>query len=112
MGGAVGRDNPQSPLNVYKDGTTVRVQIRSITFLKLGSGKENIAQVRFTKYARTGRHRRRAGRPLDLDDRVRLHASRRPTTSCARSIRSGFRIVEYRREPEVATLPQGKAGQP
>src|SRR5438105_30632 len=46
--------NPESPLNLYKDGTTVRVQIKSISFLKPASGKENVAQVRFSRAARVG----------------------------------------------------------
>ncbi len=67
------RTNPLSPLNVYKDGTSVRVQIRSISFLKLASGRENLAQVRFTQYTRAWRNRRRAAQRVDLDHRVRLH---------------------------------------
>lgn len=103
------RTNPQSPLNVYKDGTTVRVQIRSISFLKLASGKDNIAQVRFTKLARAG----------GTGDEQATHwistvefAYAKPSTD--EKLRSlnplGFRIVEYHREPEVAGQ-QGKEAQ-
>lgn len=90
---------PDSPLNLYKDGTTVRVQIRSISFLKLGSGKE-VAQVRFTKYARPGG---------TGEEQVSHWLSTIETAYTAPSkddkIRSlnplGFKVVEYRREPEV-----------
>ena len=47
-------NNPLSPLNVFKDGTTVRTQVRSVTFLKLESGKDRLAQVRFSRYTRPG----------------------------------------------------------
>lgn len=90
---------PDSPLNLYKDGTTVRVQIRSISFLKLGSGKE-VAQVRFTKYARPGG---------TGEEQVSHWLSTIETAYTAPSkddrLRSlnplGFKVVEYRREPEV-----------
>jgi len=47
-------NNPASPLNAYKDGTTIRTQIRSVSFLKLESGRDRLAQVRFTRYTRAG----------------------------------------------------------
>jgi type IV secretion system protein VirB8 len=105
------RANPQSPLNLYKDGTTVRVQIRSISFLKLDSGRENVAQVRFTKYARAG----------GTGDEQATHwlstiefAYAKPSADeKARSLNPlGFRIVEYRREPEVVAQPVGGGAQP
>lgn len=105
------RSNPQSPLNVYKDGTTVRVQVRSITFLKLESGRDNVAQVRFTRYARPG----------GTGDEQATHwiattefaYTKPPTDDKQRSINPlGFRIVEYRREPEVVIQAESKGAQP
>lgn len=101
--------SPQSPINVYKDGTTVRVQIRSISFLKLGSGKE-VAQVRFSKFARPG----------GTGDEQVTHwvstidfAYSKPSSD--EKLRSlnplGFKVVEYQREPEVATQPAPKGTQ-
>jgi len=103
------RANPSSPINVYKDGTTVRVQIRTISFLKLGSGKE-VAQVRFSKYARPG----------GTGDEQVTHwvstidfAYSKPSSD--EKLRSlnplGFKVVEYQREPEVATQVVPKGGQ-
>lgn len=103
------RDNPQSPLNVHKDGTTVRVQIRSISFLKLESGRQYVAQVRFTRHTRpggTGDERAAswistiefAYTPPSGDEKLR---SLNPL---------GFRVVEYHREPEVAGQPQAAGG--
>jgi type IV secretion system protein VirB8 len=41
--------NPNSPLNQYKDGTTVRAQITAITFFTRASGVNSLAQVRYVK---------------------------------------------------------------
>ncbi|WP_018904939.1 VirB8/TrbF family protein [Variovorax paradoxus] len=94
-------DNPASPLNVYKDGTSIRAQVQSITFLKLESGKDKLAQVRFTRSTRTG----------GTGDEQTSHwvstiefAYVPPSTdNKMRALNPlGFRVVEYRREPEVA----------
>lgn len=103
------RTNPQSPLNLYKDGTTVRVQIRSITFLKLASGKDNVAQVRFTKHARPGG----TGDEQSTAWIATIeYAYTKPSSD--EKLRSlnplGFRVLEYRREPEVVTTPTAKGG--
>ena len=46
--------NPESPLNAYRDGTTVRARIKSVTFLKrLGNGV-SLAQVRYLTGNRAG----------------------------------------------------------
>src|SRR6185312_9569752 len=41
--------NPASPLNVHKDGSTVSVQIESVSFLKRATGITDLAQVRYLK---------------------------------------------------------------
>ena len=41
--------NPASPLNVYKDGSTVRVQVKSVSFFTRASGLSDLAQVRYLK---------------------------------------------------------------
>jgi type IV secretion system protein VirB8 len=104
------KTNPQSPLNLYKDGTTLRVQIRSISFLKLASGKENVAQVRFTKYARAGGTGEE--QPTSWISTIEFAYTKPSTDEKLRSLNPlGFRIVEYRREPEVVSQPQAKGGQ-
>lgn len=40
------RSNPASPLNVHKDGSTVRVQVESVSFFRRASGVTDLAQVR------------------------------------------------------------------
>jgi type IV secretion system protein VirB8 len=105
------RSNPQSPLNVYKDGTTVRVQIRSISFLKLESGRENVAQVRFTRYTRPG-----GTGPEQASSWISTIEFAYAPPSKDEQLRAlnplGFRVLEYRREPEVPGQPQLGGSQP
>jgi type IV secretion system protein VirB8 len=97
------RANPQSPLNQYKDGTTVRTQVRSITFLKLESGRQDVAQVRFTKYARAGGTG--AERATHWISTIEFTYAKPSGDESVRSLNPlGFRVVEYHREPEV--VPQ------
>jgi type IV secretion system protein VirB8 len=105
------RTNPLSPLNLYKDGTTVRVQIHTITFLKLGSGKDNIAQVRFTKYARAGGTGEEQA--THWISTVEYAYTKPSSDEKLRSLNPlGFRIIEYHREPEVVAQVQAKGTQP
>jgi len=47
-------NNPASPLNVHKDGSSVRIQVRSVSFFKRASGVSDLAQVRYLKAQRQG----------------------------------------------------------
>ena len=94
------RNNPESPLNQFADGTTVRVQVNSVSFLSPRSGRGDLAQVRFltarqqggqgveqvTQYVATMQYA--YGEP-SKDDRLRA----------ANPL--GFKVLEYRKEPEV-----------
>jgi type IV secretion system protein VirB8 len=44
--------NPNSPLNRFKDGTTVRAQVTSVIFFKRANGLTELAQVRYLKGTR------------------------------------------------------------
>ncbi len=46
------RANPTSPLNIYKDGASVRTQVAAVSFFKRGTGLQDLAQVRYTKAVR------------------------------------------------------------
>jgi type IV secretion system protein VirB8 len=48
------KNNPGSPLNVHKDGSTVRAQVESVSFFQRGSGISDLAQVRYVKAERQG----------------------------------------------------------
>ena len=99
-------DNPASPLTVYKDGTSIRAQVRSVTFLKLESGKDKLAQVRFTRSTRAGgTGEEQTSHWVSTIEFAYVPPS---TDNKTRSLNPlGFRVVEYRREPEVA--PAGVA---
>lgn len=43
------RSNPESPLNLYKDGTTVQARVTSVTFLKDAERDPGLAQVRYIR---------------------------------------------------------------
>jgi type IV secretion system protein VirB8 len=46
--------NPASPLNVHKDGSTLRVQVEAVSFFQRVSGVTDLAQVRYLKAVRQG----------------------------------------------------------
>ncbi len=92
--------NADSPLNRYKDGTTVRVQIQSITFLNPASGEVSVAQVRFLTGSKPG------GTGLEQIHRWLATITYRyvspPKDDKIRALNPlGFRVTEYRKEPEV-----------
>jgi type IV secretion system protein VirB8 len=94
------RNNPESPLNQYADGTTVRVQVNAVSFLTPASGRGDLAQVRFVTARQQGGHGEEQVRQYvatlqyaygepSRDDRLRA----------ANPL--GFKVLEYRKEPEV-----------
>jgi len=105
------RSNPDSPLNRYRDGTTVRAQVKAVSFFERASGVDDLAQVRYLTALRT------AG---GAEDQVRhwvatLQYAYVDPPSEARVRRwnpLGFRIVAFRVEPEIEetpTLPSASA---
>lgn len=95
------RNNPQSPLNVYKDGTTVRVQVRSVSFIKRESGTDDLAQVRFMRVTRPGGSG--VEQPTYWIATIQYTYTKPATDEKLRSLNPlGFRVIDYRKEPEVA----------
>lgn len=90
--------NPDSPLNVHRDGSSAIVEVQSVTFLSPASGARNLVQVRFRRTLRVGGSAQTTqylatlkyayGAPSEDDRRRQLNPL-------------GFRVLEYRREPEV-----------
>lgn len=91
--------NPASPLNVYKDGSTMRTDVQSVTFFRRSSGLSDLAQVRFAKSLRRGN---------DADEQRTYwiatiqYAYAKPASDprVRRWNPLGLRILEYRAEAE------------
>jgi type IV secretion system protein VirB8 len=94
------RANPASPLNVYKDGSSVRAQVSVVSFFKRANGVEDLAQIRYTKTRRTS---------ASSNDQVThwistvqyVYAEPSKDAGVRRWNPLGFKIVEFRSEPEA-----------
>jgi type IV secretion system protein VirB8 len=98
------RSNARSPLNVHKDGSTVRAQVTAVTFFKRGSGLNDLAQVRYLKVQRAALG----------GEEIRTHwiatiqyAFSAPATDPAvrRWNPLGFKVLDFQSEPEVTVEP-------
>src|SRR6202041_1359969 len=92
--------NPNSPLNLHKDGSSVRVQVNSVSFFTRASGLSDLAQVRYLKAARQG-----PGAEESLTHWIATiqyaytEPAKDPKTRRWNPL--GFKIVDFRSEPEV-----------
>lgn len=97
-------NNPTSPLNVYKDGTTVRAQVTSVSFFKRANGVGDLAQVRYVKAKRAN-----GGVNDDLTHWIATlqysYADPSPDPKVRGWNPLGFKIVDFRPEPEVLNEP-------
>jgi type IV secretion system protein VirB8 len=103
--------NPQSPLVKYRDGTSVTVQIHSISFFARASGLSDLAQVRFTRSTRAGSAEQ--GALTRWIANIQFAYSEPPTNPDTRRWNPlGFRVIEYHIEPEVteATVTSSAEG--
>src|SRR5439155_2638555 len=102
-------NNPASPLDVHKDGSSVRAQVTSVSFFKRASGVADLAQVRYVKA------RRAAGGGVAEDTTHWIatleYAYADPSTDprVRRWNPLGFKVVDFRPEPEI--LPEAPAGE-
>jgi type IV secretion system protein VirB8 len=103
------RTNPSSPLNVHRDGTTVRVQVSSITFFERSSGVEDLAQVRFVKTTRSGNGAEQMSQWIATVQYV--YATPATDPRMRRWNPLGLKIVDYRTEREaLPTVVGASAG--
>jgi type IV secretion system protein VirB8 len=92
--------NPSSPLNVHKDGSTVTVQVSSVSFFTRSSGLSDLAQVRYLKAARQGAGGGEAISHWVASIRYAYTApAKDPKTRRWNPL--GFKVVDFRSEPEV-----------
>ncbi len=95
------RSNPTSPLNLHKDGSTVRVQVNAVTFFTRSSGLSDLAQVRYVKAVRQGRGSEESFTHWVATVQYAYgEPSKDPKTRGWNPL--GFRIVEFKSEPEIA----------
>jgi type IV secretion system protein VirB8 len=96
--------NPNSPLNLHKDGSTVRAQVNSVSFFTRASGLSDLAQVRYLKAARQG-----AGAEESFTHWVATIQYAYGDAAKDPKIRRwnplGFKIIDFRSEPEVLSEP-------
>jgi type IV secretion system protein VirB8 len=97
-------NNPASPLNVHKDGSTVRVQVEAVSFFQRASGVADLAQVRYLKAERQG-----AGADEHVTHWIAtiqyVYAAPSKDPRVRRWNPLGFKVVELTAEPEVLGQP-------
>lgn len=93
--------NPASPLNVHKDGSTVRVQVKSVSFFTRSSGLSDLAQVRYLKATRQGDSALESFTHwVATIQYAYTEPAKDPKTRRWNPL--GFKVVDFRAEPEVA----------
>lgn len=101
------RNNPASPLNLYKDGSSVHAAVVSVSFFKRGNGAADLAQVRYVKTRRLA-----AGTELDTGHWIATVQYSYSRPSQDPRIRQwnplGFRIQYFSAEAE---MPAGIGGE-
>ena len=100
--------NPASPLNRYRDGTTVRVEVQTVSFFERTTGAQDLAQVRFLRAMHPGG----AGAEQTTHWLATIHYAYGKPPSDPKVRRwnpLGFRILSYQLEPEVNDGPANKA---
>src|SRR6202451_1171285 len=102
------KTNPASPLNLYKDGTTIRAQVTSLSFFTRADGVTDLAQVRYTLGKRQAGSAEEARSYFIASIRYTFAA---PSTDpeVRRWNPLGFKIVDFRAEPEVNSPPSPAA---
>ncbi len=92
--------NPASPLNVHKDGSTVRVEVASVSFFKRGNGIADLAQIRYLKAERAaGGGEERFSHWTATAQYTYADPSKDLRTRRWNPL--GFRILDFTAEPEV-----------
>ena len=96
------RANPASPLNAFKDGSSVRAQVSAVSFFERGNGVADLAQVRYTKSRRASSSANdQVTHWIATVQYVYGEPSKDPLARRWNPL--GFKIVDFRSEPE--TLP-------
>jgi type IV secretion system protein VirB8 len=96
------RNNPHSPLNVHRDGSTIAVEVSAISFFQRASGATDTAQVRYVKNERASAGAAERGSHWIATIQYAFTApSSDPKVRRWNPL--GFRVIEFVTEPEAAT---------
>jgi type IV secretion system protein VirB8 len=96
--------NPGSPLNIYRDGSSVRVQVKSVTFFTRASGLSDLAQVRYLKALRqNGGTDEKYTHWVATIQFAYADPAKDPKTRRWNPL--GFKILDFKSEPEVVVEP-------
>jgi type IV secretion system protein VirB8 len=94
--------NPNSPLNLYKDGSTVRSRVTSMSFFTRSNGVADLAQVRYLRSKRNGDGGdEQVTHWLATVQFAYVEPSKDPRARQLNPL--GFRVVDFKAEQE--TLP-------
>jgi type IV secretion system protein VirB8 len=94
------RSNPASPLNVYKDGTSVRAQVGAVSFFKHANGLQDLAQIRYRKASRAnGSGQDQVTHWIATIQYLYGEPSKDPRIRRWNPL--GLKVVEFRSEPEI-----------
>ena len=100
--------NPASPLNLYKDGTTLRARVVSVSFFNRANGVADLAQVRYVKGRRTaGATDEQLTHWIATIQYSYNEPSKIPQTRNWNPL--GFKVIDFRPEPEVTPEPASTA---
>lgn len=102
------RSNPKSPLNLYRDGTTLRSEVSAVSFFDRSNGVSDLAQVRYTRTKRQF-----GGAAEDVTHWIATVQYVFAEPSSEAKVRRwnplGFKVLDFHVEPEVlnehVTLP-------
>ena len=98
------RSNPESPLNKFVDGSSLAVEVASVSFFRRDSGVSDLAQVRYVITQRNGEGSVAA--PTHWIATVQYAYAEPPTDPRYRRWNPlGFKVLEFRPEPETLPAP-------
>ena len=96
--------NPASPLNVHKDGSSVRVEVQAVSFFARASGISDLAQVRYVRALSAS-----PGAEETFTHWIATiqysYAEPASEPKVRRWNPLGFKIIDFRSEPEVIAIP-------
>lgn len=101
--------NPASPLNLHKDGSTVRATVVSVSFFRRASGVADLAQVRYIKRLRPASGGAQEATHWIATIRYAYAAPSKDVRT--RSLNPlGFKVIDFHSDPEVIGGPAADAG--